>query len=44
VADFDERWENQALRGDLIDVASRLESEPAIVGVSAHLIGAAKKR
>jgi ubiquinone/menaquinone biosynthesis C-methylase UbiE len=44
LADFDERWENQALRGDLIDVASRLESEPAIVGVSAHLIGAAKKR
>lgn len=44
VADFDERWENAALRADLIDVASRLESEPSIVGVSAHLLGVATKR
>jgi hypothetical protein len=31
------------LRRDLLDVTRRLESEPSIVGVSAHLIGIGRR-
>jgi ubiquinone/menaquinone biosynthesis C-methylase UbiE len=41
--DFEVRWKDDALRKDLIDVARLLESEPSIVGVSAHLIGVGRK-
>jgi ubiquinone/menaquinone biosynthesis C-methylase UbiE len=42
--DFDERWDDPALRHDLLDVARRLESEPSIIGASAHLLGVGRKR
>jgi len=38
LTDFDERWADPALRYDLLDVARRLEAEPSIVGMSAHLL------
>jgi ubiquinone/menaquinone biosynthesis C-methylase UbiE len=41
--DFDARWEDEALRADLLDVARKLECEPAIVGASAHLLGIGRK-
>ncbi len=44
LSDFDERWNDPALRHELMDVARRLESEPSIVGMSAHLLGIARKR
>lgn len=43
LVDFDERWNDPALRHELMDVARRLESEPSIVGMSAHLLGIARK-
>jgi ubiquinone/menaquinone biosynthesis C-methylase UbiE len=39
VADFEPRWADPAQRADLLDVARRLEAEPSIIGVSAHLLG-----
>jgi ubiquinone/menaquinone biosynthesis C-methylase UbiE len=42
--DFDTRWENVELRKDLIDVARALESEPSVIGISAHLLGLGRKR
>ncbi len=44
VSDFDARSENAALRNDILDVARALESEPSILGASAHLLGVAAKR
>lgn len=44
LSDFDARWEDAALRKDVLDVARALESEPSIVGVSAHLLGIGRKR
>jgi ubiquinone/menaquinone biosynthesis C-methylase UbiE len=41
--DFDDRWADEAQRKDMIDVARALESEPSIVGVSAHLLGIGRK-
>jgi SAM-dependent methyltransferase len=41
--DFDERWEDEALRADLLQVARALEEEPSIVGASAHLLGVGRK-
>jgi SAM-dependent methyltransferase len=41
--DFDERWSDPALRDELLEVARRLESEPAILGASAHLLGMGRK-
>jgi ubiquinone/menaquinone biosynthesis C-methylase UbiE len=41
--DFDERWAEPALRHDLLDVARRLEAEPSIVGMSAHLLAVGRK-
>ena len=42
--DFDARWEDAALRKDLLDVARALEAEPSVIGVSSHLLGIGKKR
>jgi len=39
VPDFDRRWADAALRADIMNVARALESEAAIVGASAHLLG-----
>jgi len=41
--DFDARWENPALREDLLDVARILEEESSAIGVSAHLLGIGRK-
>ena len=41
--DFDARWEDVALRKDLLDVARALEAESSTVGVSAHLLGIGRK-
>jgi ubiquinone/menaquinone biosynthesis C-methylase UbiE len=43
LSDFDARWEDAPLRRDLLDVARALESEPSIVGVSAHLLAIGRK-
>ena len=44
LVDFDARWEDPELRKDLLAVARALESEPSILGVSAHLLGIGRKR
>lgn len=41
VADFETRWANPVLRGDMVAVARAVEAEPAMLGVSAHLLGLA---
>jgi ubiquinone/menaquinone biosynthesis C-methylase UbiE len=43
LSDFDERWADAALRTDMLDIARRLEAEPSIVGLSAHLLSLALK-
>jgi len=43
LADFDARWEDPALRTDLLGVARALESEPSILAVSAHLLAVGRK-
>jgi ubiquinone/menaquinone biosynthesis C-methylase UbiE len=43
VSDFDARWEDEALRRDLLEVARALESEPSIIGASAHMLAVAQK-
>jgi len=43
VSDFDRRWADAALRADIMNVARALESEAAIVGASAHLLGIGRK-
>jgi ubiquinone/menaquinone biosynthesis C-methylase UbiE len=44
LSDFDARWDDAALRDDVLDVARRLEADPSIIGVSAHLLGVGRKR
>jgi ubiquinone/menaquinone biosynthesis C-methylase UbiE len=41
--DFDARWEDPALRKDILDIARALETEPSILGVSAHLLAIGRK-
>jgi ubiquinone/menaquinone biosynthesis C-methylase UbiE len=43
LTDFDERWADPAKRRDLLEVARRLEAEPSIVGMSAHLLAIGRK-
>jgi SAM-dependent methyltransferase len=43
VADFDARWADPVLRGDMMAVARAVEAEPAMLGVSAHLLGLGRK-
>lgn len=38
VADFESRWADCVLREDILAIARALESEPAILGASAHLL------
>lgn len=44
IGDFDARWAEQGPRAELVGVARALESEPAMLGVSAHLMGIGRKR
>lgn len=39
LSDFDARWRDAAGRDVILDTARLLEAEPAVVGVSAHLLG-----
>jgi len=41
--DFDKRWQDPRQRQDLLDMARRLEREPSIRGVSAHLLAVGTK-
>jgi ubiquinone/menaquinone biosynthesis C-methylase UbiE len=43
LADFDERWADPRRRADLVRVARELESEPSLLGLSAHVLGVARK-
>ena len=43
-SDSDARWEDAALRKDILDAARVLEAEPSAIGVSAHLLGVGWKR
>jgi hypothetical protein len=38
VSDFEDRWADDALRADILNVARAVESEPSILGASAHLL------
>lgn len=42
-ADFDAWWDDPYRRERLLHLARRLESEPALLGISAHLMAAARK-
>jgi hypothetical protein len=41
--DFDAWWGDRRRRERLIQLARRLETEPALAGISAHLLAAARK-
>ena len=41
--DFAERWADARRRADVVRVARALESEPSVLGVSAHLLAVARK-
>lgn len=43
LSDLDARWEDAALRRDLLDVARKVEREPSLIGASAHILGVARK-
>jgi ubiquinone/menaquinone biosynthesis C-methylase UbiE len=43
VHDFDERWADPVMREDLLVTARAFEAEPSMLGVSAHLLGVARK-
>ena len=42
-SDFDDRWKDERRRAMLVEVARALESEPAVIGCSAHLIVVGRK-
>ncbi len=41
--DFEDWWQKDDLRGRLMELARRLESEPALLGISAHLVAVGRK-
>jgi ubiquinone/menaquinone biosynthesis C-methylase UbiE len=43
VSDFDRRWEDAPWRADIMNLARALESEPSILGASAHLLAIGRK-
>ena len=43
-SDFEARWADEALRQDMLNLGRTLESEPSLVGASAHLLGIGRKR
>jgi ubiquinone/menaquinone biosynthesis C-methylase UbiE len=43
VADFDARWAQPTLHDDMMAMARALETEPTMLGVSAHLLAVARK-
>lgn len=43
LGDIAERWEDPVRRHIVVDVARKLESEPSVIGMSAHLIAVGRK-
>jgi len=43
VADFDARWKDPVLRGDMLAMGRALEAEPSMLGVSAHLLAIGRR-
>jgi len=43
LSDFAARWDDPARRSEMMAVAARLEAAPSTIGVSAHLLGLARK-
>lgn len=43
LSDFEARWRDEARRGRLMHVLRRLETEPSMLGVSAHLLAVAHR-
>ena len=43
LSDFDEWWQNDEQKARLLQIARMLETEPSVLGVSAHLIAVARK-
>ena len=43
LSDFEERWAEPALQENLIEIAQMMETEPSMLGVSAHLLGITRK-
>ena len=41
--EFDARWSDDAHRRDLLEIAKALESQPSIVGASAHLLALGRR-
>jgi hypothetical protein len=41
--DFEERWRDPRRKLDLMTLAQRLQSEPSVQGVSAHLLASGRK-
>jgi ubiquinone/menaquinone biosynthesis C-methylase UbiE len=41
--DFEERWQDQRGRQQLLDAIARIEREPSMLGVSAHLLAVARR-
>lgn len=42
--DFDQVWEDEALRNRLLDIARRVEKEPALLGASPHLLAVGRRQ
>jgi ubiquinone/menaquinone biosynthesis C-methylase UbiE len=42
--DFNQRWADPRTRADLLRIARSLETEPSLLGVSAHLLGVGRKQ
>ena len=43
VPEFDTRWEDEARQRQLLDAIARIEEEPSMIGVSAHLLARARR-
>lgn len=43
LSDFEARWRDEARRGRLLQVLRQLETEPSLLGVSAHLLAVAHR-
>ena len=41
--DFDDWWSDEDLKEELISIARKLEQEPALLGISAHLVAVGRK-
>jgi ubiquinone/menaquinone biosynthesis C-methylase UbiE len=43
LSDFEARWQDEARRGRLLQVLRQLETEPSVLGVSAHMLAVAHR-